>query len=70
MKITSNSIVAIDYTLSNNKTGEVLEKTPADQVMKFKFGIGELLPLFESNIIGLQKSDNFDFIIPDRKSVV
>jgi|TARA_Y100000385_G_C13107502_1_gene649173 FKBP-type peptidyl-prolyl cis-trans isomerase SlyD len=66
VKITSNSIVAIDYTLSNNKSGEVLEKTPDDQVMKFKFGIGELLPLFESNIIGLIKGDDFDFIIPPK----
>jgi len=61
MKITPNSIAAISYTLTNFATGEVLEKTPDDKVMKFKFGVGELLPDFEKNIVGLKAGDKFNF---------
>ncbi len=63
MKISPNSIVGIAYTLTNNATGEQLEKTPDDKVMKFKFGVGELLPDFEKNIIGLKAGDKFDFVV-------
>jgi len=61
MKITPNSITALSYTLTNYATGEVLEKTPDDKVMKFKFGVGELLPDFEKNIVDLVAGDKFDF---------
>ena len=63
MKITSTSITALSYTLTNSDSGEELEKTPDDKVMKFKFGVGELLPDFEKNIINLKKGDKFDFIV-------
>ena len=61
MKITQNSIAALSYTLTNFTTGEELEKTPDDKIMKFKFGVGELLPDFEKNIIGLKAGNKFDF---------
>ncbi len=61
MKITPNSITALSYTLTNYATGEELEKTPNDKDMKFKFGVGELLPDFEKNIVGLVAGDKFDF---------
>jgi FKBP-type peptidyl-prolyl cis-trans isomerase SlyD len=61
MKITPNSIAALSYTLTNFATDEELEKTPDDKVMKFKFGVGELLPDFEKNIIDLKAGDKFDF---------
>jgi FKBP-type peptidyl-prolyl cis-trans isomerase SlyD len=63
MKISSTSITALSYTLTNHGTGEELEKTPDDKVMKFKFGVGELLPDFEKNIIGLGQGDKFDFVV-------
>ncbi len=63
MKISPNSIVGIAYTLTSNATGEELEKTPDNKVMKFKFGVGELLPDFEKNIIGLMAGDKFDFVV-------
>ena len=63
MKISSNSIAGIAYTLTNNATDEELEKTPDDKVMKFKFGVGELLPDFEKNIIGLKAANKFDFVV-------
>ena len=64
MKIGTNSIAGISYTLTSNNSGEVLEKTPDDNLMKFKFGVGELLPKFEQNLLELEGGDSFDFIIP------
>lgn len=61
MKINPNSIASLSYRLTNFATGEELEKTPDDKVMKFKFGVGELLPNFEKNIVGLIAGDKFDF---------
>ncbi len=63
MLIKSDSIAGISYVLTSAKNGEILEKTPTDRIMKFKFGIGELLPKFEENIIGLGEGDRFDFVI-------
>ena len=63
MNISPNSIAALSYTLTNNTPDEELEKTPEDKMMKFKFGIGELLPGFEKNLMGLKKGNKFDFII-------
>ncbi len=63
MKISQNSIAGIAYTLTSNASSEVLEKTPDNKVMKFKFGVGELLPDFEKNIIGLMAGDKFDFVV-------
>lgn len=63
MIIKPNSIAGIAYTLTNIATGEELERTPDNKIMKFKFGIGELLPDFEKNLIGLKKGDKFDFIV-------
>ena len=64
MKIGTNSIAGISYTLTSNNSGEVLEKTPDDNLMKFKFGVGELLPKFEQNLLELAGGESFDFIIP------
>lgn len=64
MKIEWNSTVGISYTLTDNSSGEELEKTPDDKLMNFKFGIGELLPKFEENLLGLTKDSEFDFVIP------
>lgn len=63
MELKWNSTAGISYTLTNNENGEVLEKTPDDKLMKFKFGIGELLPKFEENLLGLSDNDEFDFVI-------
>lgn len=63
MKISQNSIVALSYILTDKATGKEIEKTPEDKIMKFKFGIGELLSDFEKNLIGLKKDDKFDFVI-------
>ena len=46
----------------------LIEETPSDKQMKFKFGVGELLPLFESSIIGLSAGQTFDFVIPAKEA--
>ncbi len=63
MKVTLNSIVSIAYKLTDNANNNEIEKTPSDRIMKFKFGINELLPKFEENLIGLKAGDNFDFTV-------
>lgn len=63
MEISWNSTVAISYILTDKFDGQVLEKTPEDNIMKFKFGIGELLPKFEENLLGLSAKEEFDFVI-------
>lgn len=68
MKVNKNSIVAINYRLTNNGNGMLIEETPSDKQMKFKFGVGELLPLFESSIIGLKAGQTFDFVIPAKEA--
>ena len=68
MKVNKNSIVAINYRLTNNGDGMLIEETPSDKQMKFKFGVGELLPLFESSIIGLSAGQTFDFVIPAKEA--
>ncbi len=68
MKIGSDSIASISYSLTSNNSGELLEKTPDDKIMKFKFGNGELLPLFEKNLMNLEKGEKFDFIVPSAEA--
>jgi len=51
------------FNSTNNATGEILEKTPSDKKMRFQLGVGELLPDFEKNIIGLTNGDKFDFVV-------
>ncbi len=63
MRISPNCIVALSYTLTNKATSEEIEKTPESKIMKFKFGIGELLSGFEKNLLGLKEGDTFDFVI-------
>lgn len=63
MEIKWNSITGLAYTLTNAANGEELEKTPDDKLMKFKFGVGELMPVFEKNLIGLTNGDKFDFVV-------
>ncbi len=63
MKVNPHSITALSYTLTDNATGAELEKTSDDIIMKFQFGVGELQPEFERNIIGLKAGDSFDFVV-------
>ncbi len=61
MTIAVNKMVTLSYTLrSNNNEGDIIEQTSTDNPLKFVFGIGNMLPMFESNLIGLKQGEDFE----------
>lgn len=56
MKITTNSVVSLDYTLKNNK-GEVLDSSEGRAPLVYLHGVGALIPGLENAIEGLSKGD-------------
>ena len=69
MKITENLVVSLDYTLQVDQNGEkvIADKSQPGQPLAFIFGSGMLLPEFESNIVGKEVNDAFDFKISAEK---
>ena len=62
MKIENNKLVSLIYELrENNGEGRVIEKLDDAQPLKFIYGKGRLLPVFESNINLLKAGDPFSF---------
>lgn len=59
MKIGTNKVVALSYTLVVD--GDVMETVTADKPMEFIFGTGYLLPKFEENVVNKEVGDSFDF---------
>ncbi len=62
MQIEKNRVVSLTYTLSN-KAGEVEDQTTAENPFMFIHGIGQTLPSFDDNLIGLKSGDSFSFEI-------
>lgn len=63
MTIDTNSVVTLNYKLSNHKTGEKIEETTSENPMVFLYGVGSLIPEFEDNLHGKQTGDTFEFSI-------
>ena len=63
MTIDTNTVVSLNYKLSNDKTGESIEETTAQNPLVFLYGVGGLIPEFESNLHGKKAGDTFDFSI-------
>ena len=63
MKIGEKSTAKLVYTLTLTESGEIIEKVTKDKPAAFQFGANALLPVFEKNLTGLKKGDNFDFVI-------
>jgi len=62
MKVGNNKVVTMTYTLHlDNEQGEIVQKVDESKPFVQMFGINALLPLFESNLSGLEKGDNFSF---------
>ncbi|MFA6334769.1 MAG: peptidylprolyl isomerase [Bacteroidales bacterium] len=59
MKIGTNKVVALSYTLVVD--GDVMETVKADKPMEFIFGTGYLLPKFEENVMNKEAGESFDF---------
>ncbi len=67
MLIENNRVVSLSYELhvdQEDGTRELRDKATAESPLQFLFGVGQLLPLFESNIKGLKQGDSFEFTIP------
>ncbi len=62
MKIAEKTFVSISYTLKSG--GNVVETVTAAAPLEFVFGMGFLLPSFESNLKGLKAGDKFAFVLP------
>lgn len=62
MKVENNKVVTMTYTLHlNDEQGEVIQKVDESKPFVQMFGIGALLPVFESNLTGLEAGDTFGF---------
>lgn len=62
MQIEKNKVVSITYKLSEaGNRAEVIQEVDADQPLVFLFGVGQLLPKFEENLVGKQKGDSYEF---------
>ena len=64
MRIEKNKVVSLIYELrETNSAGRIIEALEEAKPMTFLCGSGRLLPHFESELISLEKGDNFGFIL-------
>ena len=59
MIIEKNKVVSLSYELKVE--GTTVESVGADTPLSFLYGVGNLLPKFEQNLVGLKINDVFDF---------
>ncbi len=62
MKITTNSVVSLDYTLKNNN-GEVLDSSNGREPLVYLHGVGALIPGLENEIEGLEKGATKNVVV-------
>lgn len=61
MNISAQKMVTLKYTLrADEKNGEIIEKTTDDNPLKFIYGMGLMLPMFESNLAGKAPGESFE----------
>jgi FKBP-type peptidyl-prolyl cis-trans isomerase SlyD len=63
MNIDLNTVVSVNYKLTNLTTGEFVEETNTDNPLVFLYGVGSLLPDFEANLHNKKVGDTFEFSI-------
>lgn len=63
MKIGDNSVVSIDYTLTD-PDGEVLDSSAEEGPLTYLHGVGEIVPGLEKALAGREKGDAFKVVIP------
>ena len=64
MTISANKVVAVNYHLSSfleNDAPELVEQTTKEEPFTFIFGVGQLIPDFEKNLLNKKAGDKFDF---------
>lgn len=63
MQIAKNTVVSIDYTLTDDN-GEVLDTSKGAEPLMYVQGIGNLIPGLENALEGKQPGDEFKISIP------
>jgi len=66
MQIGQNKVVSVTYVLHSSKDGServMVEETGNENPLVFLFGSGQLIPAFESNLMGLTEGNTFSFSI-------
>ena len=64
MKVENNKMVSLIYELrENDSNGRIIEALDETRPLKFIYGTGRLLPVFESNISMLTSGDPFSFTL-------
>ena len=58
MKIADNTVVTIDYELTDDK-GEIIDQSPSDEPLEYLHGHGQLVPGLERQLLGKQSGDAF-----------
>lgn len=64
MTIGDNKVVSLTYILKEaNEDGPVIQEVTEDRPFVYLIGQGGLLPAFLTNIQGLKKGEEFDFVL-------
>jgi FKBP-type peptidyl-prolyl cis-trans isomerase SlyD len=64
MKIENNKMVSLTYELrEDDSNGRIIETLNRNRPLKFIYGTGRLLPVFESNISLMKSGDEFRFTL-------
>ena len=62
MQIKKDCVVSVHYRLQeDNDKGQVVEETFGSQPLTFLFGVGQMIPDFETNLLGKTKGDKHAF---------
>src|SRR6185503_9188662 len=63
MKIAPNTVVSVSYNLhaGTDQEMEHIESTHDEKPFSFLYGAGGIIKGFETNLLGLQTGDKFDF---------
>lgn len=63
-QIRKNKVVSLSYELRlQDENGQVIENVSSKEPLTFIFGIGQLLPTFESQLNDLKVDDHFQFTL-------
>ena len=63
MKIETNKVAGIEYTLQDATTKEQLDTNVGSDPLEFIVGKGHVIPGLEAKLIGLKLNDNIDIIV-------
>ena len=64
MRIELDTVVTITYQLKeSDSSGEVIQEVNNEEPFSFLFGHGQVLPQFESSLIGKENGAEFEFVV-------